>query len=844
MAAGKKVSSIFAELSARDSGFAAAMRAARMATKDLSRTLSGAKKGFMSYEKTMKSVGKQLSKYVSVPLGIAGAAAIKVAGDFEFAMGTVAAVVSDAASGTVNFDKLTEEAERLGKTTLFTAKEAADGMKFLGMAGFDTEQILGSMEDTLGLATAANIDLASAADIVSNIMTSQGIATEDLGRTVDTLVGAFTNANTDLLMLGESFRYAGGVANAFDQDLEDTTAILSKLADAGVQASIGGTTVRRALANLANPTSEAEAALAKLNTEIWNNDGTMRSLVDVLVDLEAAGATGVDMLTIFGDRAGPNLASLLKRGTKGLVEFRDGLQDMEGVTARTRAEIEGGFNQSLRFLQSALSGAAINLSQESGLLTGLTALSVKVKEAVEAFDALNPEVKIAIVTFGAFLGVAGPILVALGAIAAAMRSVAVATGLASAKLLAIVAIVAAVATAGVVLYRNWDNLKKKATEVFLSLAETVLSFATYVVDAFRQVVVAAAQFIPGMSGVATTIIMAQDKLESFQESIDQRRLDQMLDKPLDDWVGFGDVLAEGTNKIKGFVGIAEDGTAILEGMDEALDKVTEGLNETGDGADDAKDKISKLRAELEKPVPKAIIGDQNLRTFFNRRNEQQKTGNFEIAPLAKPDDAFTGVYEGISSLPEVIEPVVEGTNRITEGIQQATAASVFFAEVQGMANVAIADGLETIADKFGGLVGAALDGAEGMKEAFDALKQSVKGLIRDLIKAVAKAVALKFIMAGLNAFGLGGVASILGASAGFKIPGLATGGIVRRPTLAMVGERGPEAVVPLSKLSQVAGASSAPPTFVIESTSELSIDALIHRISVRMAETGASFPSR
>ncbi|MCH7985481.1 MAG: phage tail tape measure protein, partial [Acidobacteria bacterium] len=172
---------------------------------------------------------------------------VKAASNFQAEMNKVKALTGAVGK---QFDQLREQAMKLGKTTQFSASEAAAGMAFLAQAGFDANQIVKAMPATLDLAAAANIGLAEAADIVSNVMSGMGIAVEDLGGTVDIMTAAFTSANTDLTQLGQAMKFAGPVASDFGLSIAETAGALSLLGNAGIQASMAGTSLRNILNRL------------------------------------------------------------------------------------------------------------------------------------------------------------------------------------------------------------------------------------------------------------------------------------------------------------------------------------------------------------------------------------------------------------------------------------------------------------------------------------------------------------------------------------------------------------------------------------------------------------------
>lgn len=187
----------------------------------------------------MEKFGRGWTTGVTLPIVGAGAAVITTAASFESSMNRVKGLTG--ATGD-EFDKLRDQARELGATTQYSASEAADGMGFLAMAGFKTNEILGAMPSVLELAASAQMDLASAADITSNILTGYGKNVGELGHVNDVLVKAMTSANVDLNMLGESLKYVGPVASGVGMDFEEVAAAVGLMGNAGIQGCYDGET--------------------------------------------------------------------------------------------------------------------------------------------------------------------------------------------------------------------------------------------------------------------------------------------------------------------------------------------------------------------------------------------------------------------------------------------------------------------------------------------------------------------------------------------------------------------------------------------------------------------------
>ena len=281
---------------------------------------------------TMRATGTSMTMGLTAPIVGGVAAAAMAFGGFEKSMNRVKAL--SGATGK-DFDALTQQAKDLGKTTAFSAKEAADAMGFLAMAGFDTTKIIGAMPGVLELAASAQLDLASAADITSNILTGYGMQTEDLSRVNNVLVKSFTSANTDLTQLGVAFKYAGPVAKSAGMSFEEASASISMMGNAGIQGSMAGTSLRGAITKLLNPTKKAATEMTALGISATDAEGNLLPMADIVQQLGDRSASTSQMMTIFGLRAGPAMAGLVSQGHESLRKLTNELEGVGDIPKRS-----------------------------------------------------------------------------------------------------------------------------------------------------------------------------------------------------------------------------------------------------------------------------------------------------------------------------------------------------------------------------------------------------------------------------------------------------------------------------------------------------------------------------
>lgn len=287
--------------------------------------------------------------------------------DFDDAMRTTAAVTK--ATGE-EFKQLTALAKEMGQTTRYTATNAAQAMTFLGMAGFNATEIISALPDVLNLAAAGALELGDAADIATNILSGFGLQTEDLARANDVLVEAFTNSNTTLYELGEGFKYVGPIAAGVGANFEDLIAALGRLGDAGIKASLAGTTLRGVIDALFNPTNDEAKLMDELSQriggaglQIKNTNGQFIGFLEIIKQLETAGLRGEEALRLFGARAGPGMAALLNIGSKSLEQLNTQLNTVDDTARKLAIAQEAGLGGALRRIASAAEAVKIQLGE-------------------------------------------------------------------------------------------------------------------------------------------------------------------------------------------------------------------------------------------------------------------------------------------------------------------------------------------------------------------------------------------------------------------------------------------------------------------------------------------------
>jgi len=340
--------------------------------------------------------------------------------DFEDVMLKVKGIIG---ASEEDYLKLTETTKELGATTKFTAVEAAEGLEFLALAGMKTDDAISALPDVLNLAQAAALDLGTTADIVTNIMAGYGIEVGDLSKTNDILTATFTNSNTSLEQLGAAFKFVGPVAKSLGFDIEETSAVLGVLGNAGYQAEMGGTALRNIMLALVAPAgnmgklmkelgvdteelgvdfASSKNALDSLGVTIKDANGDILPFTDILGQIkeglekipDPADRTAT-LIEIFGKRGGPQMAALLSQGVDAITGLEGKINDLGGITGKIADEMESGIGGSLRQIRSAFESLTIEIGEKfspgfetaaDGVTLLLRALSKEIDS--ESFDQL------------------------------------------------------------------------------------------------------------------------------------------------------------------------------------------------------------------------------------------------------------------------------------------------------------------------------------------------------------------------------------------------------------------------------------------------------------------------
>lgn len=337
----------------------------------------------------------QAGAFFGVSLGLTDT--INTQKDFEAAMSQVQAT---SGADDSELEQLTKKAEEMGATTKFTASDSAEAMNYMAMAGWKTEDMLDGITGIMNLAAAANEDLGTTSDIVTDALTAFGLSASDSGHSADVLAQASANANTNVSMLGESFKYVAPVAGAMKYSVEDVSLALGLMANASIKGSQAGTSLKTSIANMAAPTDKMQGAMDKYGISLTKRNGEMKSFKEVLDMLRAnlGGLSETEQTaaasTIFGKEAMAGMLAIINASTADYEKLTQAIYNADGATEKMANTQLDNLSGSITLLQSAVDGVKIRFGKR---------LNPYVRSVAEGLTAAMPDIEAALSDFMDFV---------------------------------------------------------------------------------------------------------------------------------------------------------------------------------------------------------------------------------------------------------------------------------------------------------------------------------------------------------------------------------------------------------------------------------------------------------
>ena len=459
---------------------------------------------------SIAGAGKKMMGVTTV-IGGVGVAAVKTAADFDSAMSQVAAV--SGATGK-DFDALRNKAREMGAKTKFSATEAAEAMNYMAMAGWKTEDMLSGIEGIMNLAAASGEDLATTSDIVTDALTAFGLSAKDSGHFADILAAASSNANTNVSMMGETFKYCAPIAGALGFSAEDTAEAIGLMANAGIKSSQAGTALRTIMNNLAGDVKISGKAIGDVTIATTNADGSMRDLSDILADCRSAFGNLTESEkaqaaeSLVGKNAMSGFLALMNAGEGDIDKLSSAIDNCDGSAEKMAMTMQDNLAGQITILKSQLQELAISFGDI--LMPAIRSIVSKLQGFVDKLNGMDEDTKRTIVTIALLVASIGPLLIIIGTaiskIGVAMQGfVKLANGVSKLKLaiqggtgvlgklgaalggisapvLAVVAVIAVLVAAFVHLWKTNEGFRDAIIGTWNRIKDTISGFCQGIVD--------------------------------------------------------------------------------------------------------------------------------------------------------------------------------------------------------------------------------------------------------------------------------------------------------------------------------------------------------------------------
>ena len=459
---------------------------------------------------SIAGAGKKMMGVTAV-IGGVGVAAVKTAADFDSAMSQVAAV--SGATGK-DFDALRNKAREMGAKTKFSATEAAEAMNYMAMAGWKTEDMLSGIEGIMNLAAASGEDLATTSDIVTDALTAFGLSAKDSGHFADILAAASSNANTNVSMMGETFKYCAPIAGALGFSAEDTAEAIGLMANAGIKSSQAGTALRTIMNNLAGDVKISGKAIGDVTIATTNADGSMRDLSDILADCRSAFGNLTESEkaqaaeSLVGKNAMSGFLALMNAGEGDIDKLSSAIDNCDGSAEKMAMTMQDNLAGQITILKSQLQELAISFGDI--LMPAIRSIVSKLQGFVDKLNGMDEDTKRTIVTIALLVASISPLLIIIGTaiskIGVAMQGfVKLANGVSKLKLaiqggtgvlgklgaalggisapvLAVVAVIAVLVAAFVHLWKTNEGFRDSIIETWTRIKDTISGFCQGIVD--------------------------------------------------------------------------------------------------------------------------------------------------------------------------------------------------------------------------------------------------------------------------------------------------------------------------------------------------------------------------
>lgn len=501
------------------------------------------------------SAGQKMLPVTAAVTGL-GTAAVTTAASFESSMFQVQATMGITKDSMSNVDgqsvntmkTLSELAKKMGSETAFSASECAQALNYLALAGYDTQEMCDTLPTVLNLAAAGDIELASASDMVTDAMSALGMETSEADTMVDQMAKTASSTNTSVAQLGEGILTIGATAKSIKGGTAELNTALGILANNGIKGAEGGTHLRNIILSLQNPTDAAAKQMTALGVSVYDSQGNMRSLNDILGDLNTSmeGMTSAEksniISTIFNKTDLSSVNALLANTGETWDSLQSSITNSAGAAGQMADTQLDNLQGQLTILKSALEGLAISFGEL--LMPAIKNIVGAVQKFVDWLNSMDEGTKKVIVTIALVVAAVGPVLIIIGKIISAVGTImtvvpklagvinvvkgafaALNTTMLANPIFLIIAAIAALVAAFIYLWNNCDGFR----QFWINLWEGIKSVVSTVVEAIKNFFIGVIDFVKNnwqglllllVNPFAGAFKLLYDNCEGFRNFID------------------------------------------------------------------------------------------------------------------------------------------------------------------------------------------------------------------------------------------------------------------------------------------------------------------------------------
>lgn len=593
------------------SNFTSGFKSALSDLKTFQDSSSTTKDKLASLSSAMGQTGKSMTKFVTLPLAGVGAAMVKTTADFEAGMSQVQAI-----SGATGEDlkALSDKAKEMGAVTKFSASESAEALKYMAMAGWDTQKMLDGLPGVMNLAAASGEDLGTVSDIVTDALTALGMKAEEAGHFADVLAQASSKSNTNVSMMGETFKYVAPLAGSLGYSCEDVATAIGLMANAGIKGSQAGTALRSVLTRMAKPTKESANAMQALGLEITNADGSMKPLNNVMVQLrqsfsgltEDQKASYAAMLG--GQEAMSGLLAIVNASDEDFNKLVEQINNADGAAEQMANTMQDNLSGQLTILKSTIEGISISFGEImlpviKAIVSGLQSFATWLNNTSETTKRVIAVIATVVATLGPALLIGSKLISGITKLMPLISGLGSALTFLTSPIGIVIAAVAALALAWAT---DFGGIRDKTKEIMGSIKDIITS----IVEAIKY---AWDNNIGGMRTIVETVFAAIELIVKTALNVISGIFEMFAGLFTGDWKRFW-------NGLK----------TVLKSILDAIKKVIQGFFDwIGNGIKSAIEKLKSLGGKSAETQAERKSGNK---TSGNKRKVKGYANGLEYVP--------------------------------------------------------------------------------------------------------------------------------------------------------------------------------------------------------------------